>query len=71
MYFDTLSAALQMEGHGIFVWSAYVITALVLVWLLLSPRVRRRRFVARLAAEQRRNQGFNPTEAEGSNAPGS
>ena len=30
MYFDTVQALLEMDGHGGFVWSAYLITLLVL-----------------------------------------
>ena len=42
MYFDSLGAALAMDGHGAFVWSAYLITMLVLATILLAPRRRRR-----------------------------
>lgn len=55
MYFDTLDAALAMGGHGIYVWSAYAITGLVLLQLLLWPWRSRRRLLRDLRGEQRRN----------------
>ena len=54
MYFDSVHAALWMNGHGIFVWSAYGITLLVLAQLLLWPWSRRRRLLRELRGEQRR-----------------
>jgi heme exporter protein D len=35
---------LLMSGHGPFVWAAYAITLVVVLWLLISPLVRQRRF---------------------------
>ena len=37
MYFDNLQAALDMGGHGPYVWSAYVLTFVVIALLLLAP----------------------------------
>ncbi len=56
MYFDGLDAALTMDGHGLYVWSAYAITFLVLAQVLHWPRRSRRRFLRELRAEQRRNE---------------
>tara|TARA_R110002110_G_scaffold66978_1_gene183037 strand:+ start:133812 stop:134009 length:198 start_codon:yes stop_codon:yes gene_type:complete len=55
MYFSTLQAALVMDGHGAFVWSAYLITLLVLVAMLVMPLRRRRRHLALLRAQVKRN----------------
>ncbi len=57
MYFDSLDALLYMEGHGAFVWSAYLITGVVVAMLLLAPRRRRRRVLRQLSGELRRRQG--------------
>lgn len=57
MYFDSLAAVLAMEGHGAFVWSAYLITSLVVIGLLLVPRRRQKKFLRQLAGELRRGQG--------------
>ena len=56
MYFDSLSAALSMDGHGAYVWSAYAISLLVLVLLVRGPRRRQQMFLRRLAGEQKRRQ---------------
>ena len=46
-----------MDGHGSYVWSAYIITLIVLAMLLLAPRRRQRRTLQQLAGELRRRQG--------------
>lgn len=55
MYFDSVEAALSMGGHGGFVWSAYVITTVVVVTILWAPGRRRRRLLQRVAGEIKRN----------------
>ena len=57
MYFDSLGAMLHMDGHGSYVWSAYLITLIVLAILLLAPRRRQRRILQQLDGELRRHQG--------------
>ena len=37
MHFDSIAAAMHMDGHGIYVWSAYAITLVLLFWLLWAP----------------------------------
>ena len=64
MYFESLQAALAMDGHGAYVWSAYVITALVLLQLVLRPFRGRQRLLRELRAEQRRNAVRDPALAE-------
>ncbi len=66
MYFDSLGAALAMDGHGVYVWSAYAISLVVVVLILLVPRRRQRRFLRRLAGEQKRQQQGPTTGLEGS-----
>ena len=44
MQFDSLQAFIAMGGHGVFVWSVYGITVLVLTLLLLAPLRKNRRF---------------------------
>jgi heme exporter protein D len=57
MYFDNLNEAIAMGGHGGFVWSAYGICLAVVVFILLAPRRRQKRFLRQLAGEQKRRQG--------------
>ncbi|MFO7551402.1 MAG: heme exporter protein CcmD [Haliea sp.] len=60
MYFESLAAALQMDGHGAFVWSAYLITLGVIVFILYAPRRRERRFLRQLEGQIRRTGGKAP-----------
>lgn len=81
MYFDSFQAAMAMDGHGVFVWSAYGISVLVLALLLLRPWRQERRVLRELAAQWKRSnqppRGTNHSQAnsglsrEGSDAPGS
>jgi heme exporter protein D len=54
MYFDSLRALIFMEGHGAYVWSAYGISLLVLALVLVGPWRRRRRVLAQVGANLRR-----------------
>ena len=65
MYFDSVTAALNMEGHGAFVWSAYGITFLVLAFMLLQPLLRGRRLAQAIQSEQRRKAAELPVEGGG------
>ncbi|WP_439100538.1 heme exporter protein CcmD [Congregibacter sp.] len=56
MYFDSVSAALAMDGHGPYVWAAYGLTLVVLSLLILSPAMRKRRLLRELRGEYRRQQ---------------
>jgi heme exporter protein D len=60
MYFDSVGAMLAMDGHGVYVWSAYFIAIAVVVALLLAPGRRRRKFLRNLSGELKRQQG-SPT----------
>lgn len=68
MYFDSVTAALTMDGHGAFVWSAYGITFLVLIVMLLQPLLRGRRLARAIQSEQRRQAADLPVEG-GNHAP--
>lgn len=63
MYFDSLSAILHMDGHGTYVWSAYAITSIVLITMLLLPGRRSRQQLRQLEGELKRQQG-TPTAKE-------
>ena len=51
MYFDSLSAAMTMGGHGGYVWSAYAITFVVLAVVILRPILSSRRLRRDIRAE--------------------
>lgn len=54
MYFDSLQAALAMDGHGPYVWGAYALSILVLVMVVSTPYRRQRRLLRELHGEARR-----------------
>ena len=54
MYFESLAAVWDMDGHGFYVWSAYALTALQLVIMVWLPIKRIRQHWRWLQAEQRR-----------------
>jgi heme exporter protein D len=56
MYFQSLEALLHMDGHGVFVWSAYLLTSAVIALILVAPGRRKRRFLQQLAGEVKRQQ---------------
>jgi heme exporter protein D len=56
MQFDSLAAAWSMNGHGPFVWSAYMLAALILLATVWVPLQRHRRFFSeQRGIERRRN----------------
>ena len=56
MYFESLGAAMAMEGHGAYVWSAYFIAIVVVGMILILPQRRSRKLLRGLAGEVRRSQ---------------
>lgn len=58
--FDSLSAFVEMGGHGWYVWLSYAITALILAWLVISPLMRARQLRVALWRQGRRASGHNP-----------
>lgn len=43
--FDSLAAFAHMDGHGVFVWTAYAIVYGILVFLTVSPVIQKRQFL--------------------------
>lgn len=56
MYFESVSAAWEMAGHGPYVWSAYALTFVIIATLVILPIGRARRARAQLQAELNRRQ---------------
>lgn len=56
MYFDSLQALLTMDGHGVYVWTAYLVTVVVVALVLLAPLRRKKRFLRQLSSELKRAQ---------------
>ncbi|MDG2460358.1 MAG: heme exporter protein CcmD [Luminiphilus sp.] len=64
MYFDTLTALWYMDGHGIYVWVAYALTAALLIAMVRLPISRFRRHWGWVEAERRRTSVSSPAETE-------
>lgn len=56
MYFDSFSAALHMDGHGMYVWTAYLIAAVVISMVLIVPKRREKLFLQRLQGTLRQQE---------------
>lgn len=43
----------QMAGHGPYVWGCYGLTAAVLIYLAVTPVLRKKKFLAELQRQQK------------------
>ena len=68
MYFETGAAAWAMEGHGAYVWWAYLVTMLALVAMVLAPLRRLRRHVQWISGDIKRRGATEPVRADGAAA---
>ena len=59
MSFDSFAEFAAMGGHGSYVWSAYALALGVVIFIIMGPLRRRRRFLAEHAARLRRS-GHGP-----------
>ena len=57
MRFDSFTAFIQMDGHGLYIWSAYVITLIVLSLNFWWPVMVRRQFIRSEKQAHRRQAG--------------
>ena len=64
MYFDSVQAAMTMDGHGVYVWMAYLVAIAVIAIVLVAPTLRSKRILKQLAGEHRREQHASGTSAE-------
>jgi heme exporter protein D len=37
MYFDSIQQLIYMDGHGVYVWSAFLISVVVMLVLVVKP----------------------------------
>ena len=44
MYFNDFASLLAMNGHGVYVWTAVIITLLIMLSQIVAPLVKTRRF---------------------------
>jgi len=69
IYFHSLEAALNMDGHGAYVWSAYGLTMLVVAVLLAAPFRRSRAARHRVMTELGRQTASPAGETVETHAP--
>jgi heme exporter protein D len=62
MQFETLGAALDMNGHGGYVWSVYLIALLIVVFLIVGPVLRSRRIKLERRGQLRREEAARQKE---------
>lgn len=56
MYFESIADAMSMAGHGGYVWSAYLITVVVVTVVLVLPRRREKQFFRDMQGADKRRQ---------------
>ena len=64
MAFDSLSALLAMGGHAPYVWSAWGLTAALLVGSVAHARAERRRLFRELQRRNRRERNLSERESD-------
>lgn len=57
MYFDSFADFLAMGRHAPYVWSAWGLTFVIVLWNIIQPLRQRRRLLQEQAAQLRREQG--------------
>ena len=61
MYFHTLHDLLTMEGHGPYVWGAYSIGLIVLLWNVIQPVIKQRTVIQNIQRAARRERQCAPS----------
>ena len=51
MYFASFQDLLTMDGHGVYVWSAVIISLVILAWLIVAPMLSRRALLKEVARD--------------------
>ena len=70
MYFDSLQQLIFMDGHGIYVWSAFVISISVMAGLIVKPLCQKKQEFKNIQLHVKLQQvKQSATKEEGSNAP--
>lgn len=62
--FDSLAAFFAMGGHGPYVWGAYLLSLSVLLWLVVSPLLRKKQFLQNLSRQLSRETATQGTLKE-------
>ena len=59
MYFDSFSEFLAMGNHGLYVWMAYGAFLILIIWNLITPKLRRRQVLESVIRHWRREDTKN------------
>lgn len=63
--FENLAEFMAMNGHGPYVWAAYSITALALIYLLVNPVLQQKAFFKQQRKiQQKTAANISPTSAD-------
>lgn len=54
--FDNVSGMLHMAGHGIYVWTAVLVTLALIAWLIINPLLQRRHVIKEISQDVSREQ---------------
>lgn len=61
MQFESVAAALAMDGHGSYVWTVALVTLLIISGMLLLPVLRSRRYITEQRGALRREHAETQT----------
>ena len=53
MYFSSWPEFFNMEGHGLYVWSAYAVAFIIIVYNIIAPVWHKRRIKAQVLRQER------------------
>ncbi|MFC3680874.1 heme exporter protein CcmD [Bacterioplanoides pacificum] len=68
MQFDSFAEFIAMGRHGFYVWLAYGLSALIIMYNLLAPLLRRRQIIREQAQRLRRERNRS-SQVENNDAP--
>jgi heme exporter protein D len=56
MYFENIAALINMDGHGVYVWTSVAVTLAVMLWLVIAPLISQRRLLKEVSRDIQRQQ---------------
>ena len=62
MAFNSFSEFLAMGGHAPYIWTAYCLTSVLILYILAAPVLRQRQFVRAERQRQLRNSGHSEAQ---------
>ena len=56
MYFENFAALINMDGHGVYVWTSVAVTLAVMLWLVIAPLISQGRLLKEVSRDIQRQQ---------------